>query len=120
MIAHFAQISQINSQIYFQVPPKSKPQRKKLSTGSSKVQSGNTSGRTSSMSLHSNPSVFRSSRKISSGGGAVNCTGPGDIAQYVKYVKSGGFVPLPILEPERGVEASLFALNPGTIWLFDG
>lgn len=44
----------------------------------------------------------------------MNCSGPGTIDQYVKYVKSGGFVPLPILEPERAVEAAMFALFPGT------
>ncbi len=51
-------------------------------------------------------------RKTSSGGGP-NCTGPGSIADYVSYVKSGGFVPLPVLEPERGIESALFAQYPG-------
>ena len=31
----------------------------------------------------------------------------------MSYVKSGGFVPLPVLEPERGVESALFAQYPG-------
>ena len=44
-----------------------------------------------------------------------NCTGPGSIKDYATYVKSGGFVPLPVLEPERGVEASLFAQYPGLV-----
>jgi len=56
---------------------------------------------------------LKKSKKASTSGGGVNCTGPGTIDQYAKYVKSGGFVPLPILDPERGVESSIFALHPG-------
>jgi len=86
---------------------------KKSSTLSNIDFSEEVSGRTTSMSLGSNAMSMKRVRKTSSSGGGVNCTGPGTINQYASYVKSGGFVPLPILDPERGVEASLFALHPG-------
>jgi len=72
------------------------------------------SGRTSSLANSVGASTgmsVKKTRKISSG--AANCTGPGSIRDYATYVKSGGFVPLPVLEPERGVESSLFAQYPG-------
>ena len=97
------------------VPTKSKlkTRGKKNSTGSGD-KSDEVSGRTSSLALsHGNSTGMsvKKSRKTSSG--AQNCTGPGSIGDYASYVKSGGFVPLPVLEPERGVEASLFAQYPG-------
>jgi hypothetical protein len=97
--------------------PKSKKKSRvqKFSLGSSQDRSEEVSGRTTSMSLNSNVMSMKRVRKTSSTSGGMNCTGPGNINQYAKYVKSGGFVPLPILEPERGVEASLFALHPGKL-----
>jgi hypothetical protein len=92
--------------------PKMKTRTKKLSTGSCGDRSDDVSGRTSSLShANSNAMSNKKSRKMTSGN--QNCIGPGSIGDYVSYVKSGGFVPLPVLEPERGVEASLFAQYPG-------
>ena len=97
------------------VPAKpSKLRRKKKSSTGSADKSDEVSGRTSSMSHTTSTHAMsvKRSRKISSSGGQ-NCIGPGSIADYVSYVKSGGFVPLPVLEPERGVESALFAQYPG-------
>jgi hypothetical protein len=98
------------------MPPKPKARAKKKSTSGSGDRSNEVSGRTSSLALsHATsaaaPMSHKRSRKTSSG--AANCIGPGSISDYVSYVKSGGFVPLPVLEPERGVEAALFAQYPG-------
>ncbi len=35
--------------------------------------------------------------------------GPGELRRYIKYVKDENYVPVPVLEPERGVDHGLFA-----------
>ena len=41
----------------------------------------------------------------------VPCTGPGSLMKYIKYVKADNYVPVPVLDPETGVEHSIFARN---------
>ena len=92
--------------------------RTKKSSTASADKSDDVSGRTSSLGAMSggagsNGMSNKRTRKTSNS--RPNCTGPGSIKDYATYVKSGGFVPLPVLEPERGVEASLFAQYPGLV-----
>ena len=94
--------------------PKIRLRTKKSSTASAD-KSEEISGRTSSLAMSagggSNGMSNKRNRKTSNS--RPNCTGPGSIKDYASYVKSGGFVPLPVLEPERGVESALFAQYPG-------
>ena len=42
----------------------------------------------------------------------VRLKGPGSLKSYINYVKKDNYVPLPILEPEKAVEAELYAESP--------
>ena len=42
------------------------------------------------------------------------CKGPGSLKSYIDYVQADGFVPFPVLEPEKGVEFALYADEPSS------
>ena len=46
----------------------------------------------------------------------VPCEGPGSLKEYGEYLKSGGYVPLPVLDPEKGIEVGIYAQHAEAIF----
>ena len=42
----------------------------------------------------------------------VPCEGPGSLKEYGEYLKAGGYVPLPVLDPEEGIKVGIYSKDP--------